>query len=121
MDSHYTLVGAGPDAEVVDDGNGRQSKMLYRFDLVPPLATAAVASILQHGAEKYGEWNWLTIPAKDHLNHALQHIWAFVLGDKQEGDPIIHARHAVCRLMFWLDRLERDRQDGRKRATTTGS
>lgn len=112
----YTLEGAGPDAEVVGDAEtGRQSKILYRFDLVPPLATASVAAVLQHGADKYGEWNWLAIPAKEHLNHALQHVCAFILGDCQEGEPIEHARHAVCRLMFWLDKLERDRQDAKPR------
>lgn len=103
------IKGVGPDQPVVVNELGAgQSASPYRFDLLPPMASASIAEILAHGATKYGEGSYLNIPAKDHLNHAMQHIFAHQAGDTQEGDVIEHAKHAVCRAMFWLECLERE-------------
>ena len=103
------LKGVGPDVPImINDKGAGQSISPYRFDLLPPLACADVAEVMAKGTEKYGEWTYIDIPPKDHLNHALQHIFAYQLGDTQEGEPIEHARHAVTRMMFWLDCLERE-------------
>lgn len=102
------LEGVGPDAPItVNEHGGKESATPYRFDLLPPYACAEVAKILAHGAEKYGEWNWLKLEPHTSLNHALQHIFAYIVGDNSEGDPTEHARHAACRILFWLDLLER--------------
>ena len=108
----YSLHGVGPEAETVTDPEtgARQSRLDYRFDLLPPLATARVAAILGAGASKYGEWNWTGIPASENINHALAHIFAYVAGDSQEGGPENHLHHALCRLMFAVDVCERSRQ-----------
>lgn len=105
------LPGVGPDAPVVYNEKGAgQSHSPYRFDLLPPVACADISEILAHGAAKYGEGSYLNIAAKDHLNHAMQHIFAFQCGDTQEGDVIEHAKHAACRMLFWLECLERASQ-----------
>jgi len=102
------LKGVGPDVPVVyNDKGAGQSHSPYRFDLLPPLACADIAEIMAHGAVKYGEGSYLNIDAKDHLNHAMQHIFAFQTGDTQEGEVIEHAKHAACRMLFWLECLER--------------
>lgn len=100
----YNMPGVGPDAPTVENAEGaRQSSTPYRFDLTPPLALAKIAMVQSHGADKYGEWNWMGIPTEDHLNHALAHIHAYVAGDVQEGDVVEHLGHAACRILYALD------------------
>ena len=92
--------GVGPDAPTaVNDRGGRQSDTPYRADLLPPLATLAVAAVLKPGAEKYGVNNWHKIPVEDHLNHALVHVFAWLSGDRQDG----HLEHAACRVLMALE------------------
>lgn len=59
----------------------------------------APPAVLAPGAVKYGEDNWRKIPAKDHLNHALTHVFAFLAGDGQDD----HLEHAACRMMMALE------------------
>lgn len=90
----------GKDAPmVVNADGGKQSGSPYRVDLVPPLATLAVASVLKEGADKYGDNNWKKIPIKDHLNHALTHAFAYLAGDKSDD----HLEHLACRVLFALE------------------
>lgn len=79
---------------------GKQSTILCRFDLIPAEALFDIAFILATGAEKYGEDNWKLIPLKEHVNHALQHLYAFLAGDESEN----HLANAACRMLFalWL-------------------
>lgn len=55
-----------------------------------------IAKILQYGAEKYTPNNWRLIPEEEHINHALIHIIAHLIGDTQDD----HINHALCRLMM---------------------
>lgn len=103
------MPGVGPDAPTtVNIRGGKQSALPYRFDLLPPLALAAVARVLEPGAKKYGEWNWLRVTADDNLNHALAHSFAYVARDASEGHPIEHLRHAACRILMALEIAERE-------------
>lgn len=96
-------LGVGPDAPTVTNAaGGKQSRTRYRCDLLPGRAVLAVAEVLSAGAEKYGEDNWRLIPVRDHVNHALTHLLAFVAGDGSDD----HLSHAACRVLFALD-LER--------------
>ena len=108
---NYNIEGLGPDAPLADDG--LQSKTEYRFDLVPPLAIAKVASVLYGGAVKYGSNSWLRLDnPSTHINHCLGHIAAYTAGDTQEGTPEDHLYHALCRLLFAVDVIERKKQSG---------
>jgi hypothetical protein len=97
VDKPVEVKGVGKDAPmVVNEHGGKQSKVEYAFDQLDPLAMFQLAGIIQKGAEKYGRDNWKKITTKEHLNHALQHIFAHLAGDKQDD----HLGHAFCRLMF---------------------
>ncbi len=97
MDKPVEVKGVGKDAPmVVNEHGGKQSKVEYAFDQLDPQAMFQLAGILQKGAEKYGRDNWKRITPEEHLNHALQHIFAHLAGDKQDD----HLGHAFCRLMF---------------------
>lgn len=89
--------GVGADAPVVANKfGGKQSKMEYDFTQLDPLAMFQLAGILKRGADKYGRDNWKRITTEEHLNHALQHIFAYLAGDRQDD----HLGHAFCRLMM---------------------
>ena len=60
----------------------------------------AAATVAQYGAEKYGEdfyhRNYTKIPAEEHINHAIAHLYAFLAGDESDD----HLGHAIVRAMF---------------------
>ncbi len=80
-------------------GGGKQSEILYRFDLAPPFALMRVCEILKRGADRYGEWNWLKLPINDNIGHSIAHSYAFLAGDRQDD----HLGNAACRALFALD------------------
>ncbi len=89
--------GVGRDSPtVVNEKGGKQSKVLYRFDLLDPGAMFEMTKVLKEGAEKYGDNNWRNIPVEDHLNHMLIHAYAYLAGDKSDE----HLSHIMCRAMF---------------------
>lgn len=55
-----------------------------------------IAKVLQEGAAKYAPNNWRLIPREEHINHALIHIIAHLMGDTQDE----HINHALARLMM---------------------
>lgn len=65
---------------------------------------STVAKRLQYGATKgnggkgYPVNNWRLIPREQHLNHAMNHIFAMALGDEQDD----HKSAAICRLHMAL-------------------
>ena len=108
MSEQNYIFGVEPDAPVVTNENGgKQSSTPYGFHLLPTSALFDAARVCKEGADKYGETltkrNYTKIPVDDHLNHALQHIYAFLAGDKQDD----HLGHAIVRLMFAYDVNER--------------
>lgn len=59
-------------------------------------ALVRIAKVLQYGADRYEPNNWRLIPQESHINHALIHLVAHLMGDKQDD----HLDHALCRLMM---------------------
>ena len=108
-----TLIsGLKPDAEVItNQSGGKQSDTPYGFHLLPVSALFDAAQVAKYGADKYGETidkrNYTKIPSWDHLNHAIQHIYAHLAGDKQDD----HLGHAIVRLMFAYDVYQKERSD----------
>lgn len=92
--------GVGKDAPIlVNEQGGKQSKVNYAFDAVDPLAMFAMCKVLKEGRETHGnDENWRKIPIKEHLNHLLIHVYAYLAGDQQDE----HLSHAMCRAMFAL-------------------
>lgn len=104
METNNYIFGVEPDAPiVVNDSGGKQSSTPYGFHLLPTSALFDAAKVCKEGADKYGETlldrNYTKISTEDHLNHALQHIYAFLAGDTQDD----HLGHAMVRLMFAYD------------------
>lgn len=91
------IAGMGEDAPIeVSAGGGKQSTLPYHLDLIPPEAMFRMGGILKAGAAKYGRDNWREVPHRDHVNHALCHLYAYLAGGEQ-GD---HLGNALCRLAF---------------------
>lgn len=91
-----SIEGVGPDApETVNEHGGKQSAVPYRCDLLDGKAMLELAKVLKHGAH-YGEENWRLITDREHVNHALTHLFAWLAGDETDG----HLSHAFCRLMM---------------------
>ena len=102
------ILGVEPDAPVVENENGgKQSDTPYGFHLLPMSALFDAARVAKYGADKYGETfekrNYIKIDAKEHVNHALQHLCAYLAGDTQDD----HLGHAIVRCMFAFDVEER--------------
>jgi hypothetical protein len=92
--------GVSKDAPTVtNDKGGKQSKVIYGMDCLPPKAILDVARTLEEGRQKYGKDNWRQIEIGSHLNHALIHMFAYMAGDTSDD----HLNHATCRLMFALE------------------
>lgn len=88
-----------PDAPTTtNEKGGAQSDIPVRFDLIDAKALFEMAKVLDRGARKYGADNWRLIEIKDHLNHALMHIYAWLAGDRTDD----HLSHALCRITFAL-------------------
>lgn len=107
------LLGVRPDAPVVEnEKGGKQSDTPYGFHMIPPTSIFKAAEVLKYGADKYGETftnrNYTKISSIDHLNHALQHIYAHLAGDTSDD----HLGHALVRLMFAYDMDIREHSDG---------
>ncbi len=106
------LKDAGKDVQGGLSGPGTPTP--YRFDLLSPLAMAALAELRDGGAKKYGPWtfrdNGGTVPV--HVNKAMMHIFAYLAGDttEKDGRPEEHLLHAFCRLMFAVDIIELRKQ-----------
>jgi hypothetical protein len=97
--SSNVMSGVGPEAPTVENElGGKQSLKRWRFDLIHPGAYFVLGRILDYGARKYGEWNWLNISTEDHLNSALMHIYAYLDGNRDDD----HLGHAFTRCMFAL-------------------
>lgn len=75
--------------------------------LLPPNALLCVAEVLGHGATKYGEYNWATVPdaRKRYIAAALRHIFTDMTReqplDPESGLP--HIAHAITSLLFVLE------------------
>lgn len=100
-----------PDAETAtNERGGMQSHVPVRFDLIDGKAMFAMAAVLHEGAEKYAPGNWRLIGTRDHLNHALMHIYAYLSGDRTDE----HLSHALCRITF-ANAVELDPEAGPER------
>ena len=74
----------------------------YLFDAISSIEEdvlqrlVRIAKVLQIGADRYEPNNWRLIPQESHINHALIHLVAHLMGDTQDD----HIDHALCRLMM---------------------
>ena len=84
-----------------NEHGARQSRIDGRYDLLPPIAIAQIATVLKQGHDKYGDGNWQKIAKTDHVNHALAHIFKYLEFDADDAEH--HLAHAATRLLFALE------------------
>ena len=98
------IQGVSPDEPIMqNEHGGKQSDTPYAFHLLPLSSMFAAAEVAAYGAKKYGETfdnrNYTKIPVEDHINHCIQHLYAYLAGDTQDD----HLAHAIVRAMFAFD------------------
>lgn len=99
-DDKVSIYGVGKDMPLKEnERGGKQSDTPYAFHLLPPKAMFAFARDMEVGSHRYAKDNWKKIDIDEHLNHAMQHIFAYLAQDKQDN----HLGHALCRLAFAVE------------------
>lgn len=84
-------------AQYMQDGSAKLYLLVAADDLCEgEEQIVRMAKVLQYGASRYKANNWRLIPEEEHINHALIHLLAAVMGDTQDD----HIDHALCRLMM---------------------
>ena len=76
-----------------------------RWDLIDFTILESVVRVITHGAEKYGDDNWLQVEngKERYFAATMRHITAHRRGeylDPESAEP--HLSHAICNLMFLL-------------------
>lgn len=61
-----------------------------------PETLLTISKVLEEGAIKYKPNNWRLIPSESHINHALCHLYAYLMEDKQDD----HLAHCITRIMM---------------------
>jgi len=76
----------------------------FAYHLLPVRGVAKVAAVMRCGERKGRSPNeWRTVKVREHLNHAISHILAYLSGRNKEH----HLANAGCRILMALD-LDRD-------------
>ncbi len=75
-----------------------------RVELVHPVLLVDVALVLEHGAKKYGDWNWTKgLPWMRIYASTLRHLLSWALGEDLDGESgLPHLSHAAANIMFLM-------------------
>lgn len=75
------------------DPKGAAGKLKPQLQLIPPALNTETAKALQHGADKYGPWNWRTakVEIMTYIGAMKRHIDAVL--NRQDFDPASGAHH----------------------------
>ncbi len=110
-----------PSGQNLKTGGVKKDESKRRMDLIPVSTLNALSSVLQFGAQKYGDNNWRQGLAWSRVYAALQrHLVDFWDGqdlDLESGLPHLH--HAACNIAFLIEYFEKnkdldDRPNGNK-------
>lgn len=76
-----------------------------RYDLIPPIATKAMAEVLTFGAEKYAPDNWKLIQdgEKRYIAALMRHFEAYRAGEEFDSETSFsHLAHCITNIAFLL-------------------
>ena len=76
-----------------------------RYDLVPPIATKALAEVLTFGAQKYAPNSWQNVPEGERRYTAalMRHFEAYRAGEELDPETLLsHLSHVLCNAAFLL-------------------
>lgn len=110
-DKHrFEVVMTNNNVSEVDEKSGLVARKFdsgkLRYDLVPLDALEEITRVLTHGANKYGDWNWLQgggLQWTRLVGATYRHFMDWVMGetnDKETG--LNNLAHAVCCILFLL-------------------
>lgn len=88
-----------PTAQITENERGGLGSKALACSVLPGKAMLRLASVFDYGARKYAANNWRKVSMPEHLDHCLQHIFAYLAGDKQDE----HLDHAFCRLAMAVE------------------
>lgn len=76
-----------------------------RHSLLPPHAIDAIIAVLEFGAARYGERNWMGgMKWSRCFDAAMRHLWRWFRGEDIDPDSgLPHLAHAIVSLMFLID------------------
>jgi hypothetical protein len=90
------------------------------WHLLSPIALRAVAEVYAYGAGRYGKYNWEKgIPASNLMDHALEHIFAWLAGESSEEDHLAHAAWGLLALLHMREAHPELMDCERERGVTT--
>ena len=94
------------------DPKGEAGKRKPQLQLIPPVLNSEVAAALQHGAEKYGPWNWREsrVGLMTYIGAIRRHCDALLDGEDRDPESgITHLGHIAANCAIVLDAQEHDK------------
>ena len=107
IDHLYTSNDIIKNSQTATTGGRKFDGNKLEYGLLPPLALRAVVEILTIGAQKYERDNWKHVPdgKRRFFDAGMRHLWDSKCGEKYDEETNKHhLAHAICNLMFLLEK-----------------
>lgn len=87
-----------------------------RWGLVHYKSLIPMVRVLEFGAQKYAEWNWMKpMPTREILESMQRHLAALMDGEEFDQESgIDHMGHIQCNGMFYNYQKERERNESKQ-------
>lgn len=104
------VTGGNVETVEIDERSGTVARKFdagkLRYDLVPLDALEEITRVLTHGANKYGDWNWLQgdgLAWSRLIGATYRHFMDWVMGETKDKETgMNNLAHCICCLLFLL-------------------